>query len=124
MLKIKTHAEDVTATLLKNLDIHRYDPCSSCSAVVTSLVCRFYASQRQQKQIIKLPSGRSYLAELLALLFDDFARILPMESFLCFAGRWLGLEPTRKLYINSIASFSLCRCYVDVIIIEEYIKAL
>ena len=25
MLKIKTHAEDVTATLLKNLDIHSYD---------------------------------------------------------------------------------------------------
>ena len=24
MLKIKTHAEDVTATLLKNLDIHTY----------------------------------------------------------------------------------------------------
>ena len=26
LLKIKTHAEDVTATLFENLDIHRYAP--------------------------------------------------------------------------------------------------
>ena len=29
MLKIKTHAEDLTVTLLKNLDIHMYGPLLS-----------------------------------------------------------------------------------------------
>ena len=36
MLKIKTHAEDVTATLFKNLDIHRY-----ASALYSPLVTFF-----------------------------------------------------------------------------------
>ena len=55
VLKIKTHAEDVTATLFKNLDIHRYD----CNGAIVKVVPIIFIKELNKKLILQTGSTNS-----------------------------------------------------------------